>query len=445
MNCFLKTMLEVKNIDNYTDLKSFLSSCKNIKVLENHNFLVLSRDIDVNNISKIDYNSYFTIISKEPFRLINTMYDYVYFNTDCINLLCKSKLLNYTFDMYESLDGDTYTIFYYKEKWFFVSLKNLDSDANYNILSQAVDIELLLSNLNPNQIYTFKLLNSKSDTLVDYTKRYGSDHMKLFHISSKLDRIYLDISNKPLKEFNVEYRKIITDFNILDIDDKTLTNPKIKGLEIDIYINSEYYHFILDCKNYIYAKKLKPDKNKYRSFLKLYQKNLLENHIIKYNMNESIQNSRIPYESYKTEDVLEISFKILAYELFELFKLVWNIRDTSHRDTQLYNFLPTEYKVLLYRVKGIYFQNRQDNKISEDNEYLDENNIFDYLKNVEIELLLKLFLSRRKIKYILEKKNTLPSIYNSFKQITSKEKKLDLKMMAILTNYLYPEIRKVEV
>lgn len=445
MNCFLKTMLEVKNIDNYNDLKSFLLSCKNITVLENNDFLVLTRDINANNISKIDYNSYFTIINKEPFRLIHTMYDYVYFNTDCINLLCKSKLLNYTFDMYESLDGNIYTIFYYKEEWIFLSLDNLDSKENYKILSQAVDIELLLSNLNPNQIYTFKLLNSQSDTLVDYTERYGYNHMKLFHISSKLDTIYLDISNNPLKEFNVEYRKIITDFNILDIDDKLLTNPQIKGLEIDIYINSEYYHFILDCKKYLYAKKLKPDKNKYRSFLKLYQNNLLENHIIKYTMNETIQNTRIPYESYKTQDVLEKSFKILAYELFELFKLVWNIADTSHRDTQLYNFLPTEYKVLLYRVKGIYFQNRQDDKLSENNQYLDEKNIYDYLKNVEIELLLKLFLSRRKIKYILEKKNTLPSISKSFKQITSKINKLDIKMIAILTNYLYPEIKKVEV
>ena len=162
-------------------------------------------------------------------------------------------------------------------------------------------------------------------------------------------------------------------------------------------------------------------------------------------MNETIQNSRIPYESYQTVNVLEKSFKVLAYELFELFKLVWNIADTSHRDTQLYNFLPTEYKVLLYRVKGIYFQNRQDDKLSNNNEYLDENNIFDYLKIVELDLLLKLFLSRRKIKYILEKKNTLPSINKSFKQITSKINKLDIKMIAILTNYLYPEIKKVEV
>lgn len=438
-------MLEIKNIDNYTDLKSFLLSYKTISVFENDKFLVLTRDINSNNLSKLDYNSYFTIISKEPFRLIHTMYDYVYFNTDCINLLCKSKLLNYTFDMYESLDGDIYTAFYYKDEWYFLSLNNLDNKQNYKIISQAVDIELLLSNLNPNQIYTFKLINSDIDTLVDYSDRYGNNYKKLFHISSKLDTIYLDISNNPLQDYNVEYRKLIRDFNILDIDDKLLTNPKIKGLEIDIYINSEYYHFILDCKNYIYAKKLKPDKNKYKSFLKLYQHNLLDNHILKYTMNKTIQNTRIPYESYKTVDVLEKSFKLLAYELFELFKLVWNIADTSHRDTHLYNFLPTEYKVLLYRVKGIYFQNRQDDKLSNNNEYLDENNIFDYLKIVELDLLLKLFLSRRKMKYILEKKNTLPTINKSFKQISSKINKLDIKMIAILTNYLYPEIKKVEV
>ena len=115
------------------------------------------------------------------------------------------------------------------------------------------------------------------------------------------------------------------------------------------------------------------------------------------------------------------------------------------KDTILYNFLPTEYKVILYRIKGIYFQNRQDGNINLKNEYLETNHIFEYLKIIEIELLLKIFLIRRKIKHILEKKNIAISIIESFKDISQKSSKKKQKMIAIFTNYLYPEIKKIEI
>lgn len=445
MDYILNTILNLKKIDNYLDLKNYLSSLNNINILESEDFLVITRNKDVENTTKLDYNSYFTIISKSPFRIINTFYDFVYLNNDCIKILCKSKLLNYKFDIYESLDGNLYTIFFYKDKWRFISPTNLNSDINKQIIKNTIDINLLLENLNENQIYVFKLLNSNSINIIDYSFKYGDSYNCLFHISSKLDNIYLDISNKPLSNIGIKYRDKLDDFSLLDENDKKIFTPKFKGLEIDLYIDSKYYHFQVDCKDYIYALKLKPEENKYKSYLKLYQSNLLLNHLEKYKSNKLIINMKEPFDKYNTFDVVDRSIRIISLELFELFKLVWNIADTSHRDTQLYNFLPTEYKVLLYRIKGIYFQNRQDNNLSEENEYLDINNIYNYLKVVESDLLYKIFLCRKKIKSMLEKRNVMSSINRSFKNIFLKINKIDLKKLAIFTNYLYPDVKKIEV
>ena len=219
----------------------------------------------------------------------------------------------------------------------------------------------------------------------------------------------------------------------------------IKGLEVQVTVDNSLYTFILDSKSYKFSCKLRPNLNKYIGFIHLYQQDLLKNHLIKYIDNNIINNSKYPYEKFNTYDVVNKSFRLLSSELFELFKKVWDINDTSHRDSNLYNFLPTEYKVLLYRIKGIYFQNRQDEKLSIKNEYLDENDIFEYLKKIELELLLKILFIRRKMKNILEKKNIPMNINNSFKNISLKMNKLDLKLIAILTHYLYPEIKRIEV
>ena len=120
----------IKNkIDNISCLKTFLEEYKNINIIENDNFMILSlKNLNKNNLTKLEYNSYFTIISKNPFRLIYYLSDYVYVNDNCINLLCKYKLLNYKFDIYESLNGHMITLFNYKGDWVFISSSSLDND-----------------------------------------------------------------------------------------------------------------------------------------------------------------------------------------------------------------------------------------------------------------------------------------------------------------------------
>ena len=436
----------IKNkIDNISCLKTFLEEYKNINIIENDNFMILSlKNLNKNNLTKLEYNSYFTIISKNPFRLIYYLSDYVYVNDNCINLLCKYKLLNYKFDIYESLNGHMITLFNYKGNWVFISSSSLDNDFNKSILSDCINLDFLLENINPNYFYTFSVISNKYNNLVDYTDRFGDKFSRAYHISTKIDNIILDISDAPLAKYGIYYRNKFNDFSILD-NEINKNFSSIKGLEVQITVDNSLYTFILDSKSYIFACKLKPDLNKYVSFIHLYQRNLLQNHIKKYSENNIISNTRYPFEEFNTYNLVEKSFLLLSSELFELFKRVWDINDTSHKDSNLYNFLPTEYKVLLYRIKGLYFQNRQDNKISEKNEYLQENDIFQYLKKIELDLLLKVFFIRRKMKNILENKNIPTNINNSFRDISVNMDKMGLKMIAILTNHLYPEVKRTEV
>lgn len=443
MNFFLKNLLENNKINNITDLKNILNKYKYINMLENNKFLILTLKKNIGNLKKIEYNSYFTIISKNPFRIINTYSDYVYQNNDCINLLCKYKLLDYKFNIYELYDGKLITMFYFNDKWNYLSSKSIDNDDNMNQLNSMLDLPLLINNLNENIIYTFVLIKSDLINIIDYSNRYGKEYNKVIHISSKLDNIFLDITDKPLKKFNIQYRNNIKDFSLLNQDSINKLNSR--GLEINIIVDNINYVFLIESKEYIFEYKLKPNSNKYISFIRLYQQNLLKFHLYKYKENLVINNLKYPHENFNTYEVLNSSFEILSIELFELFKKVWDINDTSHKDTILYNFLPTEYKVILYRIKGIYFQNRQDGNINSKNEYLETNHIFEYLKIIEIELLLKIFLIRRKIKHILEKKNIAISIIESFKDISQKSSKKKQKMIAIFTNYLYPEIKKIEI
>lgn len=446
MSLSLEELLTENNIDNHITLKKFLYNYKAITYHENNNYMILTLLKNTNlNLSSLEYNSYFVIISKNPFRILNITYDNVYFNDDCLTLLCKYKLLNYKFNIYESFEGLLLNAIYINNNWLFFSRKSTDLINNELIVSRIVNINILKKNLRQHVVYTFLVLDYRINTIINYAQRFGENYSLIFHLSSKLDNTYLNINDKVLEPYGIKYRSKLESYSLLSENINNKLNPLYKGIEIEIDIDNKKSIFTLETDQYKYALKLKPDLNKYKTFLRLYQQNLLEEHIIKYNKNEYIINTKQPKEQFKTILLIDKSVKLLAYELFELFKCVWDIKDTSHKDTALYNFLPNEYKVLLYRLKGIYFQNRQDCNYCENNEYLDKNIIFNYLKKVELDLLLKLLFTRRKMKYFLEKKNLSSEINNTFKNISLNINKLDLKMIAILTNHLFPEIRRVEI
>ena len=124
----------------------------------------------------------------------------------------------------------------------------------------------------------------------------------------------MDLDNKPFQQFRVMYLDKLKNFDILD-------NNKIdsEGLLIQFEDNS----FIKLQTNYFKNELLfKPNYvNKYKSLLKLYQDDLLIEHLNRYPSNKKICNPKFTNEIYDILGVIDASFKMLITELYELFKL----------------------------------------------------------------------------------------------------------------------------
>jgi hypothetical protein len=103
-------------------------------------------------------------------------------------------------------------------------------------------------------------------------------------------------------------------------------------------------------------------------------------------------------------------------------------------NVELYNILPKEYKDILYGLRGIYFEIKKNKSL------FGIKDIYNYLKFIDIEHFCAL-LRQRKLMFnwiILESSTNLH--LQSFKTISVKCEKVQLKLTAIFINRLFPEI-----
>ena len=77
--------------------------------------------------------------------------------------------------------------------------------------------------------------------------------------------------------------------------------------------------------------------------------------------------------------------------MFELFKILYDLKNCSQKNSNLYNELPNPYKIILYKIRGIYFKkrriiyNKKKDNINYKNYILKILDIYNLLKNYEIE------------------------------------------------------------
>ena len=82
--------------------------------------------------------------------------------------------------------------------------------------------------------------------------------------------------------------------------------------------------------------------------------------------------------------IIDSVFKVITMELFVLFKELWDLDTGNHKNKDLYNILPNEYKNILFNIRKIYFIKRK-----QQNELMIKH-VYHYLKSVDV-LLLKSF------------------------------------------------------
>ena len=167
-------------------------------------------------------------------------------------------------------------------------------------------------------------------------------------------------------------------------------------------------------------------------------------------------------ESYDTVGIIDSVFKVCTSELYELFKMLWDIKTGKQLDTEIYKILPKEYKTVLYNIRGIYYKKKYDNNKSStshddfntlklkhndsksnlklNTKDLQIKDIYQYLKKGLDTDKLEQYLRVRKLMYNWIKVDSENECLKKFSKINLKCDKVHLKLIAIFCNKLFPNV-----
>merc|ERR1711871_426313 len=308
-------------------------------------------------------------------------------NTPICNLEAMNYLLGHNenqMSIYKCYEGTLMSLFYNRDKWYLSTRRCLDSrksvwnnNSHFNLFMSVIkedgfeEFDDFTKNLNTSYCYNFILIHHKNKNIVDYTSEFGEEYKKLClaFIRNKDDLREIDYEtmsdvfsvNNHRNIFIPEKVNSLQEYNskINNYDNEDMMMCKDEGIIIKLK-NEQSVNIYLKLQTYPYQfnKAIGLEKNIFKGFINLYQNdklfNYLENNsnLVNYKKIVKPMNTQ---ESYDTIGVVDSVFKVCTSELYELFKLLWNLKTGKHMDKTLYNILPKEYKNVLYTIRGIYF------------------------------------------------------------------------------------------
>ena len=231
----------------------------------------------------------------------------------------------------------------------------------------------------------------------------------------------------------------LEDFDNLNKKDHFSLPPKTEGVIVKIFdTNKNNYKLLkLQTFSYQFAKSIGSEKNIYMGLIHLYQKDKLVDYLGESQNNlKKIVNPLNLQESYDSIGAIDALFKVCTSELFELFKILWDIKTGNRSNDMLYKFLPKEYKDILFGIRGLYFKKKAESIQNKKPVYLQIKDIYQYIKSLSTENFCA-FNKMRKLMYNWCKVN--PDL-NEFSKISIKCDKIHFKLAAIYCNKLFPNI-----
>ena len=265
--------------------------------------------------------------------------------------------------------------------------------------------EEFTSNLNESYCYNFILIHHNNKNIVNYTKQFGENYKKLCLAFVRNKNDLSEIEYKKIEDilsFKVFKNIFISEeveslesytSNLNNYNNEDMLNCSDEGIIIKT-INDNKTNTYLKIQTYPYQfhKAIGLEKNIFKGFINLYQNDKLVSYLennSNLNNYKKIVNPINTQESYDTVGVVDSVFKVCTSELYELFKLLWNLKTGKHMDNALYDVLPKEYKSMLYGIRGIYFKNKSEIYNSEDKTqkkiYLQIKDIYQYIKSIDID------------------------------------------------------------
>lgn len=387
------------------------------------------------------------VIETNTFKVVSYTCPNPICNKDAQRVLINNNVEHINFQ--RCYEGSLLSLFHHGGKWYLSTRRCLDASKSiWNGVShqqmfmdvlnkEGISFEEFCDTLDATRGYYFVLIHHHIKNIIDYTSLFGEHYSKLCLAFVRDSETQLEVDNY---EFPQQFTHIfksdqvsLDDFN--DENKEINLNPLHEGVVSKIVLNGVEYLLKLQNLSYQFLKAQGPELNIFKGYCYLYQKGYLKQFLSNVNHKnyEKIANPYNYTEQFDTVGVIDAVFKVISSEFFELFRLLWDFKSNKHMNVEVYNLLPKEYKDILYGLRGLYFEIKKNKLL------FGIKDIYNYLKSIDIEHFCAL-LRQRKLMFnwiILEPTNLH---LQSFKSISVRCEKVQLKLTAIFINRLYPEI-----
>ena len=369
-------------------------------------------------------------------------------------------------------EGTLLSVFYHGSKWYVSTRRCLNSNesvwninkSHFNMFMEVLNnssyetLDSFTDKLNKDYGYYFVLIHHENNNVVDYESEFGKEYKKLLliFVREKETQKEIDLYNSSLNlqilDDNIFLSKKIDnleEFDSLNKQEEFTLPPKNEGVIIKCFDNNinRYRLIKIQTMNYQFAKSIGSQNNIFMGLIHLFQNNKLNEYIMKFPNLRKIVNPLNIYESFDTVGIIDALFKVCTSELFELFKILYNIKNGKHLTNTLYKLLPKEYKDVMFNIRGIYFKKKakligKQIEYSEMKEYyLHVNDIYAFLKNMVTENFCALLKMRR----LMSNWSKINTEVFQFSQISFKCDKVHFKLASIYLNKLFPNIMPYDI
>lgn len=485
--------LPTKTIGALKETISKLSHNIVIKDTEDSNLAIISNNFTKHTtvLTSLEKECRSIIIDKETLDIICYTYDDILYNDDAKLYLAnvyESDVPSNT-EIQECFEGTIMVLFFNNGHAFLSTRKCINSNESiwkstksyYDLFEEVltskynIDFNTFANKLNKNYYYLFVLVHYENQNLVDYSDRFGDNYKEIVLVAIHDKVTHEEISSDTMVFENMEDNESIkinipnsyTDFSLLDEHNKEdglngIKCPlKVEGMLVKVKVpeTNKIQLLKFHTNSYKMMDDLKVNTNNlYQGYIELYQNDKLSKYLTYFTEDAQIYNPLFTEEPYDTVGVIDAVFKVLTSELLELYKLLWDMKDNTHKNKELYELLPKEYTTVLYKIRGAYFSKREKNKNDNMNIMKQQHSyglriadIYNLLKEYDTHELIKLLRARKIMKGMVDKECNSPTInqddpkivsYQLFRSVSSLCDKKPLKMMAILLNRMFPEIEE---
>lgn len=424
------------------------------KYNEDDKLLLVYHKFDLPTTTQFEQACRSLVIDMETLRVVSYTCPNPISNKDAQQFLLNNNDIELS--IFKCYEGSILSLFNHNGKWYLSTRRCLDSkqsnwnDSNYydmfmDVLNKEnITFEDFTSALNPELGYYFILIHHKNQIIIDYTSQFEENYTKLclVFVRSKNDQIEIYDYQFPSYNNIFEPEKMtMEDFSI--VNQNLNVNVELEGIVVKATKDNKTYLFKLQTTSYQFCKAIGPDSNIFKGYLYLYQSGILKDYIENTKEHKSLDKIVNPYntsESFDTIGVVDCVFKVFSSELFELYKLLWKLTNGEQQNAELYTLLPKEFKDILYGLRGLYFKI----KANPEKKLFGVKDIYQYLKTIDIEQLCALIRQRKLMfNWVIVNKTSL--VLNLFRTISNKCDKVHLKLFAIFTNKIFPEIMPTDI